>query len=208
MLIKNSKPLAAISYDTQTFALLTEFIKNEGDDHVTRIEPTQFKQDLDPNYQYINLVLKDWEERKEISSLLDQHELDRFTYLNTDYAAIPTSISVVNNSKMSIGPGCFLYPGVMAYSGSIDKDVIIHGRVALAENIHIGTGTFMSGACVIAGNCDIGSWCYIGTSVLILDHVTVASDTKILPGTAVKKSIKKSGTYYNPHFYKIQKLPD
>lgn len=205
MIIKNNdKPLCAISYDTKTFIILNNFIKEETGVELHRIDPKEFIAAPTNDYQYINLVIKDFEERKQVSNILDTLNLDRFTYINTDFAR-HTKLNVALNS-ISIGLGCMLYPGVWLYSGKIGQDVIMHSWTKLAENVEIGDGCFLSGDVTIAGDCKIGNFCYIGTDVLFFDHVNIPDNTKLLPGLIVRKTIKESGTYFNPYMYKLEKL--
>lgn len=201
MLIKNEKPLAAISYDTQTYGQLRQFITTEEGLELVRIDPNDFLSDPTQDYQYINLVVKDFDQRKEVSAMLDQHNLDRFTYIGED--AIATHFHA---KSIHIGKGCMLFPAVWGYSGSIADDVIMHGLVKMAENVCIGKGSFLSGAITLAGGCTIGEWCFLGNNLFFIDHVSICNDVKLLPGTNLRKSITESGTYYNPHTYKVEKI--
>lgn len=198
MLIKNEKPLCAISYDTKTFTMLTRLVnKDDKSLVIKRIEPKEFIKEHSNEYQYINLVIKDVDERKLISSVLDANNCDRFSYINTN-------LSVHEFTKF--GPGCFVYPGVMTYEATIGKDNILHGRVSLAEDVVIGNGCFFSGVVSIAGSTTIGDYCFISTSVTVMDNLKIANDVRLLPGMVIKKSIQEPGTYYNPSVFEIKKL--
>lgn len=199
---KSNKPLAAISYDTQTFFLLTKFFAQESTDTITRIDPDDFVTALSDQYQYINLVVKDFELRKSISHQLDINNLDRWTLIGAD--ARNSAHTLDRSDKLAVGEGCFIYPGVWAYSGSIGNDVIIHSMVRIAENVKIGNGSFLSGSITIAGSCSIGNWCFIGNNLFFIDNVSVCDNVKLLPGTNLRKSIKHPGTYYNPYTYKTE----
>lgn len=200
MLLKNDKPLAAISYDTRTYAMLCELVSRDDPDiAVLRIDPNDFEKSPDPTYQYVNLVNKDWEQRKRISKILDEKQLDRFSYISQDIAS---------HNNTTFGNGCVIFAGLGTYYGTIGNDVMMHGRVSLAEGVSVGNGCFFSGLVTVAGDSHIGDFCYIGTSVVILDHVKICSDVKLLPGTSVKKDITEPGKYYNPFFYRIEKMRD
>jgi tetrahydrodipicolinate N-succinyltransferase len=201
MLIKNHKPLAAISYDTQTFGQLRKFIQADEGFDLVRVDPNDFLQNPTDNYQYINLVVKDFDQRKQISAALDQFKLDRFTYIGVDSVA-----SRFRATDITVGQGCMLFPGVWAYTGNIGNDVIMHGLVKLAENVQVGNGCFFSGSITIAGGCTIGDWCFLGNNLFFIDGVQVCDNVKLLPGTNLRKSITQPGTYYNPHTYKIEKI--
>lgn len=201
MLIKNHKPLAAVSYDTQTYGQLKKFIKLETDIDLARFDPGEFLQNPDTDYQYINLVVKDFDQRKAVSAVLDQHNLDRFTYIGEDSTA-----SRFRVNDITVGKGCMLFPGVWMYTGSIGNDVIMHAMVKLAENVQVGNGCFFSGSITIAGGCTIGDWCFLGNNLFFIDGVQLCNDVKLLPGTSLRKNISESGTYYNPYTYKIEKI--
>lgn len=201
MLIKNHKPLAAVSYDTQTYGQLKRFIKLESQTDLIRIDPNKFLINPSPDYQYINLVVKDFEQRKQISETLDQHNLDRFSYIGEDSIA-----SRFHVDEITIGKGCMLFPGVWIYTGSIGNDVIMHALVKMAENVHVGNGCFFSGSITIAGGCTIGDWCFLGNNLFFIDGVQVCDNVKLLPGTNLRKNITQPGTYYNPNTYKIERI--
>ena len=201
MLIKNHKPLMAISYDTQTYGQLRKFIQLESGLGLARVDPADFLKNPDPAYQYINLVVKDFDQRKQVSALLDQHNLDRFTYIGED-----TITSRFHVDDIKVGKGCMLFPGIWMYTGSIGNDVIMHAMVKMAENVHVGNGCFFSGSITIAGGCTIGDWCFLGNNLFFIDGVHVCSDVKLLPGTNLRKNITEPGTYYNPNTYKVEKI--
>lgn len=201
MIICNSKPLAAISYDTQTYGQLKKFIAAESQIELVRIDPNNFLTNPDSKYQYINLVVKDFEQRKQVSFTLDQHNLDRFTYIGE--SSLSSQFHVAN---IDVGKGCMLFPSVWVYSGKIGNDVIIHTSVKMAENVQIGNGCFFSGSITLAGNCKVGNWCYLGNNLFCIDHVEICDNVKLLPGTNLRKNITKSGTYYNPNMFRIEEI--
>ena len=78
----------AISYDTRTFLMLTRFMHDaDSTVEILRIDPKDFIMKSSDEYQYINLVSKDFQERKLISKLLDDRSHDRFSYIDTEYKA-------------------------------------------------------------------------------------------------------------------------
>jgi len=208
MLIKNDKPLAAISYDTQTFSVLKLFARLEGNIDIVRIEPSDFFNNPTPDYQYMNLVIKDFDERKRISQVLDQHNLDRFSYINQEYTIDQDGNrrTTLEYTNIKFGAGCLIYPAVWGYSGTIGKDVIIHSMTKFAENVVIGQGSFLSGSITIAGDCVIGDYCYLGNSLFLIDHISICDDVRLLPGTNLRKSIKEPGTYYNPNTFRVEQI--
>jgi acetyltransferase-like isoleucine patch superfamily enzyme len=201
MIIGNSKPLAVVSYDTQTYGQLKKFVEAEENCILTRINPLDFLKNPDSKYQYINLVVKDFEQRKQISAILDQHNLDRFTYIGLELRTSHFHLDTV-----SVGKGCMIFPGVWMYSGSIGNDVIIHAMVKLAEGVHVGNGCFLSGSITLAGGCSVGDWCFLGNNLFFIDGVKICDNVKLLPGTNLRKSISAPGTYYNPNTYKVESI--
>ena len=205
MIYRNSdKPLAAISYDTTTFCMLSEFLAKESSEPLERILPEDFLKNLDDRYQYINLVVKNFDLRKQVSAALDKENLERWSLVVNDQAN--SSYSFTRNKNLSIGQGCLIYPAVWAYSGKIGNDVIIHSMVNLAENVYVGNGCFFSGSITFAGGCTIGDWCFLGNNLFFIDNVHVCANVKLLPGTNLRKSITQPGTYYNPNAYKVEKI--
>lgn len=201
MLIKNDKPLMAISYDTQTYGQLRKFINAESDIDLLRVDPNDFLKNPDSNYQYINLVVKDFDQRKQVSAVLDQFALDRFTYIGEDSTANRFHVK-----DITVGKGCMLFPGVWMYTGTIGNDVIMHALVKMAENVQVGNGCFFSGSITIAGGCTIGNWCFLGNNLFFIDGIQICDNVKLLPGTNLRKSITTEGTYYNPNAFKVEKI--
>lgn len=200
MIIGNNKPLAAISYDTQAYGLVKQFTMADGVD-VVKISPEEFAASPSTDFQYVNLVVKDWDERARISAKLDQLNLDRWSYIGEPYTA-----QMLKEGKISVGSGSVIFPMTFAYSGAIGQDAIIHSMVKIAENVSIGNGCYISGGVTIAGSCKIGNRCYLGNNLFIIDHINLCNDVRLLPGTNVRKNITKAGTYYNPNTFKIESI--
>lgn len=200
MITRNlQKPLAAISFDTATYKQLKHLIEvEEPGQGLALVFPDQFLKNLSDDYQYVNLVTKDFAIRKQISQALDAAALERFTYVD-NFFRNPAQVSTV-------GAGSVLFQAVFCYSATFGKDCIVHGRTAFAENVVVGQGSFFSGGVTVAGHAKIGDFCFVSTNVVVMDHVTVANDVRLLPGLIVKKDITESGVYYNPYAFKINKL--
>lgn len=204
MIIAESKgPLAAVSYDTATFKLLDSWVQKDTGCNLIRLEPEQFFQEPNRNYQYINLVLKDFTERKQISEFLDQQDLPRWGYQHQG-AGFYNNVSA--RQFCTVKPGGILYPFVMAYYATIERDVVVHGRTSLAEGVHIGQGSFLSGEIAIGGNSTLGNYCWVGMRATILDNVKICDQVKILPHMVVRKSISSPGAYYNPYSLKMSQF--
>lgn len=196
----------AISYNTATYFLLSQYVNVECGEHLERIDPSEFFKNPSNKYQYINLVTLDWDERLNISTTLDEQGLDRFSYIHSDMLA--HKLSDIEASGTTIGLGSFVYPAVWSYIASIGKDCIIHSFVKMAENVKIGNNVFISGGVTIAGSSEIGDNCFIGTNVLIMDHVKITNDVRLLPSMTIRKPIKTSGTYFNPNVFEIKQFKD
>jgi acetyltransferase-like isoleucine patch superfamily enzyme len=198
---QNDKPLRAISYDTRTFGNLKILLNyDEPGIEIDRVTPAEFFKDPDSNFQYINLVTLDFEEREKISKCLDQHSLSRFSFIDDSFDN-PTN-------SLEYGPGCLILKGVFSYKAKVGKDCIIHGRVSLAENVVVGDGCFFSGLVTIAGSSTIGNFCFISTNVTIMDNTKITDHVRLLPGMVVRKSISETGTYYNPYVFEVKKMKD
>jgi acetyltransferase-like isoleucine patch superfamily enzyme len=208
MLIKNDKPLVAISYNTATFFLLSNYIKQETSLEIERIEPVDFFKNPSDDFQYINLVTLDLAERKKIVDVFKKNCLDRFTYVHDEFFRWKFSDINVVNKGSTVGQGCFIYPGVWAYLAQIGDDCIIHSFARMAENVRIGNNVFLSGSVTIAGGSEIGDNCFISTNTLIMDHVKITNDVHLLPGMTIKKSINKPGKYYNPNVFEIKEFKE
>ena len=193
----------AISYDTATYFLLSQYVNIASGEHLERIEPSEFFKNPSIKYQYINLVTLDWDERLNISTTLDELGLDRFSYIHADIHSHKLS-----ESGTIIGLGTFIYPAVWTYIASIGKDCIIHSFVKMAEKVKIGNNCFISGGVTIAGSSEIGNNCFIGTNVLIMDHVNITNDVRLLPSMTIRKTIKTPGTYYNPNVFEVKQFKD
>jgi UDP-3-O-[3-hydroxymyristoyl] glucosamine N-acyltransferase len=187
MIISNSNKLfAAISYDTATFKDLQYWLKTLHDIVLHRFDPNEVIANLSTSYQYINLVIKDFQLRQQITELLDCNSLDRFSFVHPS-ASVEIFLDPV---------GILVYPGTVIYPNAcIHKDVIIHGRSLVAHFCEIGIGSYLSAGVVIGGSTKIGSFCSIGLSVTIYDGLSIASNVFVGPSTTIKKNILDSGIY-------------
>lgn len=199
MIISSDKNLFAISFDTSTYRVLSQFVQEHNGFTLTRIDPQQFLLAVDqPKGCFINLVTKDFDLRKKITVYIDDHCLDRFSVIHhTSYADSGT-----------VGPGCLIYPLSVIYpTALLHKDVIVHSNSLIAEQCQIGRGVFISGSVTISGSTVIGDYCQISVGVIVYDKVTIVHDTVIGAGTVVRKDIRVSGIYsglIKNKIYKIQ----
>ena len=178
--------LIAISYDTATFNDLNTFIAEEGRSLI-RVTPDEFIKNYNEKASYINLILNDIEERKEVSHLIDQRKIERFSYVHPS-----TTIYGL------VGGGCMVYPQVVMYLQSkIADDVLVHSHSLIAHKVTIGAGSILSGGVVIGGSTNIGKYCRLCLHTTIHDKVTICDNTVIGAATTIRKNITKAGTYSN-----------
>lgn len=187
MIISSSRNLVAVSFDTATYRVLSYFVKEHHDYVLHRIDPLEFLSTKNfANVSFINLIIKDIDLRKKITFFIDDNNLERFTLIHND--------SYANHAN--IGPGCLICPLVTVYPTAIlQKDIIVHSNSTIAEQCHIGTGSFISGGVTIAGSAIIGDYCQINMGSIFYDKISVISDTVIGAGSVIQKDITISGTY-------------
>lgn len=198
MIISSNKKLSIVSFDTVTCQDLQFFIDAHGGYSVERIDPYLFLTQIpESDKSYINLVLKDFDLRKQITNYFDKFGVDRFSMLHDQS----------HYTHSSVGPGCVLYPMVTLYPQSkLQKDIIVHSMTAIAHKSHIGTGCYISGGCIIAGESTVGEFTQFGISVSVYDNVSIPSDSIIGAGSVVRKSLSFPGTYTGQIGNKLVKL--
>jgi acetyltransferase-like isoleucine patch superfamily enzyme len=195
MILHNSnKQYFAICYDTATFNALKYYMSVDGAT-LDRISPDELIQNPLTDKQYINLVVKDLDLRKQITGILDKHNLDRFSYVH------PSS----DITNVSVGRGVFIHPNCTLYiTAKILDDVIIHGNTAIAYNSTIGKGTVISVSVSIAGSTIIGDYCYIGIASTINDNITVGNNIFVGSHSLVARDLTIPGKYFGAP---VKKLP-
>ena len=178
----NKKEYLAISYETSTFQDLKHFLAQDNI-VLNRISPEEFEQKLASQFQYINLIIQDFETRKKVSFLLDKHKLDRFKYIH--------SSAVISSDN--IGTGIFIYPNCCIYQNSkINSDVIIHANSAIAHNSTVGQGTFISGGVIIAGAVTIGKFCFFGIQSAVIEKLTICDNAVVGAKILIHKNLLDS----------------
>lgn len=182
----NSNIFHAVSFNTVTFSNLHFYMEQSGFE-ITRIDPEQFISGLfDKSANYINLVTQDMNVRKQVSKTLDDHLLNRFSFVH--------SSSVIDGAE--IGTGSFVYPLTVLYHNSVlGNDNIVHSHCALAYKSITGTGCHISGGVIIGGSTTIGDYCTFGISVTVYDKINIVSDSNFGARTIIRKNITQPGTY-------------
>ena len=195
MLIANRKPLVAISFDTVTYRDLKLWLEKFHGTELLRVEPNQQHLQFSPEYQYINLVIKDFVLRQEITEFLDREKLDRFSFVHP-----MTSVDI------EIDPiGVMVGPLVAIYSNcKVGSDMIVQTLSVLGHDTCIGKGSYISPNVVVAGTARIGEYCFIGFGSGIFENITIASNVVLGAHALVRHSIDSPGVYFSPHV--LQKI--
>ena len=77
----------------------------------------------------------------------------------------------------------------------IGNGVKIDNQVQIAHNVVIGPDTAIAGCVAIAGSVRIGARCIIEGAVMISGHLELADDVHVTGGSAVARSIDRSGVW-------------
>lgn len=121
---------------------------------------------------------------------------DGFGYANDKgkWIKIPQLGTVIIGNRVEIGANTCIDRGAVDNT-IIEDNVIIDNLCQIAHNVHIGTGTAMAGAAVVAGSVNIGRYCIIGGRSVFNGHIDICDGTTITGATSVMRSIKKPGVY-------------
>lgn len=79
--------------------------------------------------------------------------------------------------------------------GTIEKDVHLHGSVAIGENTHIHSGCYIVGPVVIGKNCEIGPNTCIFPSTTIGNNVQIRSFTELRTSVIMDDVTIKSNSF-------------
>ncbi len=121
---------------------------------------------------------------------------DGFGYANDKgkWIKIPQLGTVIIGNRVEIGANTCIDRGAVDNT-VIEDNVIIDNLCQIAHNVHIGTGTAMAGAAVVAGSTNIGRYCIIGGRSVFNGHIDICDGVTITGATSVMRSIKKPGIY-------------
>jgi UDP-3-O-[3-hydroxymyristoyl] glucosamine N-acyltransferase len=195
---QSSKKLVAVSFDTATYHDLQCFVNEHDGYTLTRMDPEEClttKRSVDVSY--INLVVKDFKLRKQITQYLDDNDFDRFSLIHNQCYATSANIAL----------GCVIYPMVTIYpSAVLQRDVIVHTFTVISHQSKIDVGGVINGMTCIAGSTSIGEFTQIGLGAIIYDNISIVANTIIGAGTMVRKNILTSGTYVGQTKNKLVKI--
>jgi UDP-3-O-[3-hydroxymyristoyl] glucosamine N-acyltransferase len=167
---------------------------NEGVD-IIRQDPLSFIDNFDPMASYINLVITDIPQRRQISQLIDDRQLKRFSYIHQS--------STVNGT---IELGCFIYPSTVIYANSyVECDTIIHSLCVIAHYVSVGKGSYFSAGVLVGGTATLGKFNKYMLGVVIHDKITICDDVTIGTKAVVRKNITAPGIY-SPVSATIEKI--
>ena len=184
---KMTRSCVAISFDTKIFNDLKQYLKSDEielkiNDPTEFLNTTQFSSDD----TFINLVIKDFNLREQISEHMTRLKCDRFSFVHRT-ACVDGAI---------INDGCFVYPNVTVYpNATVEQDVIIQANSRISHNVRIQRGVFIGGLVNISGSSTIGKFVKLYPSCNITDKISVADYVTIGTGTTLRKNITESGTY-------------
>ncbi len=121
-----------------------------------------------------------------IHRMLEDHELKGIITESTWIDAVyPWDLLSVNSAALA--------HMVKSYTGTIERGVMIKGKV------HIGEGAVIKGGCYIEGPVIISEGCEIGPHACILPSTSIGNDTKIGPLTVVENSLIMESVEVGPN---------
>ena len=110
------------------------------------------------------------------------------------WVKIPQLGSVRVGVDVEIGANTTVDRGAI-HDTVIGDRVKIDNQVQIAHNVVIGPDTAIAGCVAIAGSVRIGARCIIEGAVMISGHLELADDVHVTGGSAVAKSITRSGMW-------------
>lgn len=78
-------------------------------------------------------------------------------------------------------------------SGTIEKDVVLRGKVSIGEGSRIRSGTYVLGPAVI------GKGCEIGPNVVVYPSTSLGDNVKVQPFSVLENSILMNDAFVGPH---------
>ena len=110
------------------------------------------------------------------------------------WVKIPQIGSVRVGNDVEVGANTTIDRGALQDT-EIGDGVKIDNQVQIAHNVVIGADTAIAGCVAIAGSVQIGARCIIEGAAMISGHLELADDVHVTGGTAVAKSILRSGVW-------------
>ena len=110
------------------------------------------------------------------------------------WVKIPQLGSVLLGDDVEVGANTTIDRGALQDT-VIGDGVKIDNQVQIAHNVVIGPDTAIAGCVAIAGSVRIGARCIIEGAAMISGHLELADDVHVTGGSAVAKSITRSGVW-------------
>ena len=102
--------------------------------------------------------------------------------------------SAIIGKKVTLGDGIIIYMGVIIDNGvTIGDNVLINAGGCIAHDTEIGAHCFLSPRVSLAGFIRIEECTILGVNCIIIDNISVASNTQLGGGTVVIASIEEKG---------------
>ena len=110
------------------------------------------------------------------------------------WVKIPQLGSVRLGDDVEVGANTTIDRGALQDT-VVGDGVKIDNQVQIAHNVVIGPDTAIAGCVAIAGSVRIGARCIIEGAAMISGHLELADDVHVTGGSAVAKSITRSGVW-------------
>ena len=110
------------------------------------------------------------------------------------WVKIPQLGSVEIGDDVEVGANTTIDRGALQDT-VVGDGVKIDNQVQIAHNVSIGHDTAIAGCVAVAGSVRIGARCIIEGAVMISGHLEIADDVHVTGGSAVAKSIARSGIW-------------
>ena len=194
MFIGNDKKLAIIGFeDSISLQEVAYGITKVTNEPCIIINPYEFMENPSKDFQYLNGAIKnDFVLRKQVTAFLDEHQIDRFTFVHPMAYIYPEKVNL--ELGVCIGPGAGIHNNV-----KIARDVVIHGHTGIGHGSEIGVGTYISGHVCMGGSVKVGSNCFFGMQTTVYDKTSICDDVTVSVASVVRKNITEPGIYHgNP----------
>jgi UDP-3-O-[3-hydroxymyristoyl] glucosamine N-acyltransferase len=166
---------------------LLNFVNQDGVDIDVLLPDDFLAGRYETNSRFINAVTKDLELRLKINSVLDQQDLERYTYIHA---------SCVIDPSAEIGAGSFLGPFTGVYHNvKIGKDCIVGPYSMLSHNASLGNNCLLNPGVIITGTTKIGDNCKFGVRSTVLDQLTICDNVFVGAASTINKTIAEAGQW-------------
>lgn len=77
----------------------------------------------------------------------------------------------------------------------IEDNVVLDNQIQIAHNVHVGYGTAMAGAVIVAGSTQIGKYCQFGGGAVVNGHITIVDQVVVTGMSMVMRDIEEKGVF-------------